>query len=74
MTPPTTAPGTTPRRQIDVRTRDLARDLNNGRVGEIMDSRLTSHGMRYDLRPVGGGREWTVPEESVQLLDQEAAS
>lgn len=54
--------------------RPLARDLSNGRVGEIMDSRDTARGVRYDLRPVGGGLEWTVPEESMQLLDREPAT
>jgi hypothetical protein len=54
--------------------RPLARVLRGGREGEVMDRRDTSHGVRYDLRPVGGGREWTVPREFVQLLDRESAT
>lgn len=37
----------------------LVRDhTNHGRVGEVMDRRTTSDGVRLDLRPPGGGREW----------------
>lgn len=56
---------------LKVQPRRLARDIRDDRVGEIMDQRQTSQGSIYDLRPVGGGREWEVPREFVQLLDKE---
>lgn len=48
--------------------RTLARDTRNGREGEVMDRRETSHGVRYYLRPVGGGIEWSVPREFLQPI------
>lgn len=44
--------------QMQGRPRQLVRDRTRGRVGEVMDQRSTSDGIRLDLRPPGGGREW----------------
>jgi len=46
----------------------LARDVRTGRVGEVMADPAAPTYVYY-LRPVGGGREWEVPRESVELLD-----
>lgn len=53
----------------NVNGRPLARDIRSDREGEI----LASPGQwgarnRYWLRPSGGGREWEVPPEFVQII------
>lgn len=42
----------------------MARDVRDGRVGDVMDV----HPGRVWLRPLGGGREWDARPEEVQPL------
>ena len=51
------------------RRRHVARDTRTDKEGEVMDE--TSDGALIYLRPAGGGTEWEVPREFVQLLDGE---
>jgi hypothetical protein len=53
--------------------RQLARDIRSDRIGEVM-AKPAGIVRQYWLRPVGGGREWDVPKQFVQLLDAEAAA
>lgn len=46
--------------------RDLARDTRNGKEGEVMDS--NQNGTLLYLRPVGGGLEWEVETEHVEII------
>lgn len=52
----------------ETKPRQLARDIQTGRVGEVMADPAAPTYVYY-LRPVGGGREWEAPRESVELLD-----
>lgn len=54
-------------------TRQRARDTRTDREGEVMARHDTAQGVRYYLRPVGGGKEWIVPDKWVQLLDAPSA-
>ncbi|WP_031508080.1 hypothetical protein [Streptomyces megasporus] len=42
----------------------MARDVRDGRVGDVMDV----HPGRVWLRPLGGGREWDARPEEVRPL------
>jgi hypothetical protein len=42
----------------------VARDLRDGRVGDVMDV----HPGRIWLRPLGGGREWDARPDDVRPL------
>ncbi len=53
----------------DTKSRQLARDVRNGREGEVMATPDPPGRRNYWLRPIGGGREWEVPKQYVQLLD-----
>ena len=44
------------------RLRSYAVDVRSGRLGEVMGR----EGGYVQLRPVGGGREWDCPPESVR--------
>ncbi|MEV6050320.1 hypothetical protein [Streptomyces sp. NPDC052107] len=44
------------------RTPVYAVDLRNGRIGEVM-GRVGGY---VQLRPIGGGREWDCPPDSVE--------
>jgi hypothetical protein len=58
---------------MPMQQRRLARDAQ-GRVGEVMPSPIPEHLRSPDapasvhLRPVGGGREWSVPASQVTYL------
>lgn len=51
----------------EAKPRQLARDIRSGHEGEVM-AEPSSGGRNFWLRPVGGGREWEVPKQYVQLL------
>jgi hypothetical protein len=56
----------------DTSRRQLARDTSTGRVGEVMPHPWGAEKPAViHLRPVGGGIEWAVRAEHVQLLDNE---
>ncbi|OLZ71484.1 hypothetical protein AV521_11140 [Streptomyces sp. IMTB 2501] len=44
------------------RTPEYAVDARSGRIGEVM----AREGGYVQLRPIGGGREWDCPPESVE--------
>lgn len=46
--------------QPQIQPRPLVHDRTRGGVGEVMDQRSTSDGIRLDLRSPGGGREWVA--------------
>lgn len=50
-----------------VPTRKLVLDSRTRRIGEVMDKQ----GPYYQLRPLGGGREWDARPEDLQQLSQE---
>lgn len=57
--------------------RRLARDIRTDRIGEVMPSpypeNLRAPGApprAVNLRPIGGGVEWRVPREYVQLISE----
>lgn len=50
------------------RQRDLARDTRDGKEGEIMAEPGQASRNHYWLRPVGGGYEWPVPREYVEII------
>lgn len=56
----------------EAKPRQLARDVRTDTIGEVMakadEWEKGSHG-HYWLRPVGGGEEWSVPREFVQLIN-----
>lgn len=61
---------------VELPRRRLARDAQ-GRIGEVMPpaiptyllgSEQTSH---VNLRPPGGGKEWSVPREDLEYLEEE---
>lgn len=56
---------------MPTRQRQLARDIRSGREGEVMAEPKPPGRRNYWLRPVGGGTEWEVPREFVQLLNRE---
>ena len=60
---------------LNVKHRQLARDIRSDRVGVLMagPDEWGAKG-QYWLRPVGGGIEWDVPREFVQLLDAAGAA
>lgn len=47
--------------------RRLVRDLQQNKVGEVMDK--NREGTVLYLRPVGGGIEWEAPANEVQDVD-----
>ncbi|MFC4514198.1 hypothetical protein [Streptomyces ehimensis] len=47
-------PEQTSEASLGLKRGDLVLDTATGRVGEVMDNRWN----RYQLRPLGGGREW----------------
>ena len=53
--------------------RPLALDTATNRIGEVMETADTPGSRNlYWLRPIGGGREWDVEPQNVQLLDNDA--
>jgi hypothetical protein len=57
-----------------IEQRVLARDLRDDRVGEVMAEASTPGAKgQYWLRPVGGGTEWPVPVQEVEVLDREVS-
>lgn len=48
--------------------RDLARDMSSGKVGEVMDE--NHNGTLLYLHPVGGGLEWEVKTEHVEIIER----
>lgn len=60
---------------LHVQHRPLARDIRSDRVGEVM-AKPEGVTRMFWLRPVGGGIEWDVPKQFVQMLaaDDEAAA
>lgn len=56
------------------RLRPLVRDRIRGRVGEVMDQRNTSDGVRLDLRAPGGGREWLADPAHLEPVQRGAES
>lgn len=55
------------------RQRDLARDIRDGKEGEVMatpDEWQKGARGKYWLRPVGGGEEWPVPRQFVQIIER----
>lgn len=51
----------------EAKPRQLARDIRSSREGVVM-AEPGNASRNYWLRPVGGGREWEVPRQYVQLL------
>lgn len=60
---------------LAARHRPLARDTRTKRVGEVM-VKAGAISANFWLRPVGGGIEWEVPKQYIELLadDDEAAA
>jgi hypothetical protein len=56
------------------RQRDLARDLRDGKEGEVMATPEQTGLSQYWLRPVGGGYEWQVPRQFVQIIERAQAA
>lgn len=56
----------------ETKRRDLARDTRDGKVGEVMDA--NHNGTLLYLRPVGGGIEWEVPRERVEIINRAKAA
>lgn len=50
------------------RRRQLARDKRTDRVGDVMAEPSDASYGKYWLRPPGGGYEWDVPAEYIELL------
>lgn len=48
--------------------RDLARDLRDGKEGEVMATPDQVGFKTFWLRPVGGGFEWQVPREYIEII------
>lgn len=59
---------------MPTRQRDLARDIRTDRKGEVMAEPDGAAIKQYWLRPVGGGREWPVPREYVQIVQRAEAA
>lgn len=57
----------------ETKRRDLARDTRNDRVGEVMAEPGQASRKNYFLRPVGGGREYEVPREYVEIIERAEA-
>jgi hypothetical protein len=49
--------------------RDLARDTRDGKVGEVMATPEQAGIKTYWLRPVGGGVEYQVPREYIEIIE-----
>ncbi|MEC4017772.1 hypothetical protein [Streptomyces sp. H27-D2] len=45
---------------------ETVRDAGSGRVGVVMGK----VGPYYQLRPVGGGKEWDVPPSNIRAISQ----
>lgn len=54
--------------------RDLARDTRDGKQGEVMAEPGESGRDLFWLRPEGGGREWDVPREHVEIIERRKAA
>ena len=52
--------------------RDLARDIRDSREGEVMATPDQVGLSQFWLRPVGGGYEWPVPRQYLQIIDRPA--
>jgi hypothetical protein len=52
----------------ETKHRDLARDTRDGKVGEVMAEPGQASRHHYYLRPVGGGLEWDVRAEHVEII------
>lgn len=48
--------------------RDLARDIRDGKEGEVMATPEQTGINTFWLRPVGGGYEWQVPRRFVEIV------
>ena len=70
LSPSAATPGPAP---STPKPRRIARDLRTQREGVVMAA-PSAHSRRYWLRPRGGGIEWEVPKEFVQLLNYENAA
>lgn len=53
---------------MPTKPRDLARDTRDGKEGEVMATPDQIGYNQYWLRPVGGGYEYPVPREYVQII------
>lgn len=56
------------------RQRDLARDIRSDTIGEVMATPDQAGISTYWLRPIGGGFEWQVPRQFVQIIDRTEAA
>ena len=56
------------------RQRDLARDIRSDTIGEVMATPDQAGINTYWLRPIGGGFEWQVPRQFVQIIDRAEAA
>lgn len=54
--------------------RDLARDIRSDTIGEVMATPQQPGISTYWLRPVGGGYEWQVPRQYVQIIERAQAA
>jgi hypothetical protein len=52
------------------RLRDLARDIRSDTIGEVMATPEQIGISTFWLRPVGGGYEWQVPRQYVQIVER----
>lgn len=57
-----------------MRERDLARDIRDGKEGEVMAEPNPPGRRNYWLRPVGGGTEWEVPREFIEIIERAEAT
>lgn len=48
--------------------RDLARDIRSDTIGEVMATPEQVGINTFWLRPVGGGVEWPVPRQYVEIV------
>lgn len=54
--------------------RDLALDIRTSRQGEVMAEPNPPGRKNFWLRPVGGGTEWEVPREFIQIIKRAEAA
>lgn len=60
-------------RQVE-KQRDLARDIRSDIVGEVMATPDQTGVSTFWLRPVGGGYEWQVPRQYLQIIKRAEAA
>lgn len=56
----------------ETKPRDLARDTRDGKEGEVMAEPGQFGHNCYWLRPIGGGYEYQVPQEYVEIVKSAA--